>query len=78
VLRTILCVGLLGSATTIFLGPNTATSVIATIVFVACLIAGGFLSLHRASRRIDDMLAEELSPAKDNTEPEADSWRKTA
>jgi hypothetical protein len=80
VLRTILCVGLLGSATAIFLGPNTVVSVVAMVVFVACLAMAGFLSLRRASRRIDTMLAEELSSAKDNTEPEAfpDSWRKTA
>lgn len=83
-LRTILRVGLLGSAATVFLGQNTAVSVSAIVVFVACLAVAGFRSVRRASRRVDRILAEELAPAKDNTEPSVnqdsflDSWRKTA
>jgi hypothetical protein len=83
VFRTILCVGLLGSAATIFLGPNTAVSAIAVGVFVACLAVAGFRSLSRASRGVDGILAEELDSANDNAAPATqesfpDSWRKTA
>jgi hypothetical protein len=85
VLRTILCVGLLGSVATIFLGPNTAVSVIAVGVFAACLAVAGFRSLSRASRRVDGILAEELGSTNDTTAPASanqeafpDFWRKTA
>jgi hypothetical protein len=84
VLRTILCVGLLGSAATIFIGQNTAISMVAVGVFGACLTVAGIRSLSRASRRVDGILAEELGSAKDNATPPADretfldSWRKSA
>jgi hypothetical protein len=81
VLRIILCVGLLGSATTVFLGHDTVISVVAVIVFGVCLAMAGFRSLRRASRRIDGLLAEELGSAQGNAEhaePFSDSWRRTA
>jgi hypothetical protein len=84
VLRTILCVGLLGSAATIFIGQNTAISVVAIGVFGACLTVAGCRSLSRASRRVDGILAEELGATNDNVAPSANqetfpnSWRKTA
>ena len=83
-LRTILCVGLLGSAATIFIGQNTAISVVAIGVFGACLTVAGFRSLSRAAQRVDRILAEELRSTNDNAAPPAnretfsDSWRRTA
>jgi hypothetical protein len=79
VLRAILCVGLVGSAATVFLGQNAAVTGIAVGVFFGCLVLAVFRVLRGASRRIDRILAEELTG--DDVEPPvsiSDQWRKSA
>lgn len=80
-LRTILCVGLLGSAAAIFLGPNAVISAIAIGVFATCLLVALVRVLRGASQRIDRILFEEMNADNDSVKPgtsHSDHWRKSA
>jgi hypothetical protein len=57
--RTVLCLGLLGSAGVLVLRPNPLVTGIALAILLTCLLVIVFRSLRRASRRIDTILREE-------------------
>jgi hypothetical protein len=57
--RTVLCLGLLGSACALVLRPHPLVTGIALTVLLTCLLVVVFRALRRASRRIDTILAEE-------------------
>lgn len=75
--RTVLCLGLLGSAGVLVLRPNPLVTGIALAVLLVCLLVVVFRSLHHASRRIDTILREEAE-ADAGEAPDAETRRKTA
>jgi hypothetical protein len=66
---TLLCIGLLGSATTLVLRPQALVAGIAAGILVACAVAVVFRVLRHASRRVDRILAEELVSPESAEEP---------
>jgi hypothetical protein len=66
--RTLLSVGLLGSAVTLVLQPNPVVSVIALGILVACALAVVVRALRRASRRIDRIFSDELKSGEEITD----------
>lgn len=77
--RAMLCVGLLGSAATVALGPDPAAVTWAACgVFLACLVAVVFRALGRASRRVDAILGDVLTSEKSPADEPSPELRKTA
>jgi hypothetical protein len=77
--RTVLCLGLLGSAGVLVLGPNPLVTGIALTILLTCLLVIVFRSLRRASRRIDTILREESeTDAERAPDAGAETHRKTA
>jgi hypothetical protein len=76
-IRTMLCVGLLGSAATLVLRPHPALAGLAVGIFFTCLLVAVIRVLRRASRHIDRIVAEELAPAEDPAHSR-ETWRKSA
>jgi hypothetical protein len=79
--RTLLCVGLLGSAAAVVLGPNPLLITVAVGVFAACSVTVAARATRRASRRIDRIFAEELESTQEITldrQSDQESWRKSA
>jgi hypothetical protein len=76
-IRTMLCVGLLGSAATLVLQPHPLVTGIAVGVFFCCLLTALFRVLRRTSRHIDRIMAEELDPGEKSAQPR-ETWRKSA
>jgi hypothetical protein len=75
---TLLCVGLLGSAATLVLRPQALVAGIAAGILVVCLVAVAFRALRHASRRIDQILTEELASTEPAEQPEPRARRKAA
>jgi hypothetical protein len=77
--RTILlCVGLLGSAAALVLRPQALVAGIAAGILVVCLVAVAFRALRHASRRIDQILTEELASTEPAEQSEPRARRKAA
>jgi len=75
--RTVLCLGLLGSAGVLVLAPNPLVAGIALAVLLTCLLVIVFRSLRHASRRVDSILREESETDAERA-PDAETHRKTA
>jgi hypothetical protein len=77
--RTVLCLGLLGSACALVLRPNSLVTGIALVVLLTCLLVIVCRALRRASRRIDTILAEEsATDARRAPEAGTETHRKSA
>lgn len=74
--RLMLCVGLLGSVAAFVLRPHPVVTGIAVGIFVLCALTVILRALRRASRRIDRIVAEELTPPA--RERRQQDWRKSA
>lgn len=74
-----LCVGFLGSVAAVILRPHPVVIGIALGVFSACLLVVVFRALRRASRNIDQIVADELDSGADAASPGTQhTLRKTA
>lgn len=79
--RTLLCMGLLGSAASLVLRPNPLVIAIAVGVLVACSLTVASRAARRANRRMDRIFAEELESREEiplDRQSDQESWRKTA
>jgi hypothetical protein len=76
-IRTILCVGILGSVATLVLQSHPLVTGIAVGVFFCCLLTALFRVLRRTSRHIDRIMAEELD-ASEKPARRQETWRKSA
>lgn len=66
--RTLLSVGLLGSAVTLVLQPKPAITVISLVILIACALAVVIRALRRANRRIDRIFSDELKSGEETTD----------
>lgn len=74
-----LCVGLLGSAAAATLRPHPAVVGVALGILAVCLVGVVVHTLRRASRKIDEIVAEELDSGADIASPGTQhTLRKTA
>lgn len=77
--RTVLCLGLLGSAAALVLAPNPLVTGIALAILLTCLLVIVLRSLRRASQRIDTILREESETGAERApDAGAETHRKTA